>query len=235
MKLVLHHKTPSKRSHNSLLRQNYKARYTPTQNSLTNSTIDITMKLSIHKALVAMTTSLYLLTLPGTINAFAPGMASSRQAVTQSTALSVGYVPDGLTLEQYNQVKRQDKNNIGKDLGRLGPRGFQSRSMQAWQEAYEKGEASHNFAPLGFHQKFKQGKVQSKDIPYMLRPNGKWDNSDLFGVRRLKWSKKDREYAQGGFKREQSASILGSGPGFNWTGEQRDNSKNAKKLMPGFS
>lgn len=187
------------------------------------------MKLSINKVLT--TTALFLLTLMPS-DAFAPTSKSLRSA--QATTLSVGYVPDGLTPSQYRQIKQNDKKKLGKDLGRLGPRGFKSRSMQAWQEAYEKGEASHNFAPFGFREKLKQGLISKKDVPYMVR-GGNWDNSDLFGARRLKWLQSDREYAKGGFRKEQSVSILGSGPGFNWTGEQRDTSKDAKKLMPGFS
>lgn len=146
----------------------------------------------------------------------------------------MGYVPDGLTAEQYRKIKQQDKKKIGKDLGRLGPRGFKSRSMQAWQEAYERGETGHTFAPFGYREQLKTGQIKKKDVPYMVR-GGNWDNSDIFGIRPLKWLKTDREYAKGGYKKEQSISILGSGPGFNWTGEQRDASKEYKKRMPGFS
>ena len=154
-------------------------------------------------------------------------------AGVSSTELSVGYVPDGLTVDQYNQVKKQDKSRMGKDLGRLGPRGFKSRSMQAWQEAYERGEAKHEIAPFGYKQLLKQGKLQKKDLPYMVR-GGSWDNSDVAAPwERRKWSKLDREYANGGYKKEQSVSILGSGDGINWTGEKR--ATNRKNIMPGFS
>ena len=151
-----------------------------------------------------------------------------------NTALSVGYVPDGLTTSQYQQIKTQDKKRIGKDLGRLGPRGFKSRSMQAWQEAYERGEAQHEIAPFGYRQQLQQGKLKKKDLPYMVR-GGSWDNSDVAKNPwdRRKWSKLDREYANGGYKKEQSISILGSGDGINWTGEKR--ATNRKNIMPGFS
>lgn len=166
-------------------------------------------------------------------NAFAP--APVTHVAQRASALYAGYVPDGLTPQEYKKIKQQDNKKVGKDLGRLGPRGFKSRSMQAWQEAYEKGETGHSFAPLGYRQKLKQGKISKEEVPYMVR-GGSWDNSDVFGARRVKWLKTDKEYARGGYKKEQSASILGSGPGFNWTGERRDDTKNAiKKLMPGFS
>ena len=174
-------------------------------------------------------TSVLLLLLAPSSNAFAPSHIQR-----PATALSVGYVPEGLTPQEYKKVKQQDQEKLGKDLGRLGPRGFKSRSMQAWQEAYERGEANHSFAPYGYRQQLQQGKISKKDVPYMVR-GGSWDNSDVFGARRLKWGKTDKEYARGGYKKEQSASILGSGPGFNWTGEQRNTENSFKKLMPGFS
>jgi hypothetical protein len=144
------------------------------------------------------------------------------------------YVPDGLSKEQYEKIKRAEANkNKGKNLGALGPRGFKSRSMEAWQKAYEKGQASHAFAPIGFHDKLKKGLIKKEDVPYMVR-GGSWDNSDVFGARRLRWNKDDVEYARGGYKKEQSVSLLGSGPGLDWTGSRPRSEKN-RKLVPGFS
>lgn len=64
---------------------------------------------------------------------------------------------------------------------------------------------------------------------------GSWDNSDVVGSIRLPWSKKDKDYARGGYKKEQSASIIGSGPGLNWTGKRDEASDKPKKVVPGFS
>jgi hypothetical protein len=169
------------------------------------------------------------LALSTTIEAFAPAKTSPTRVAPLNA-----YVPDGLSLQEYQKIKANDRKKIGKNLGRLGPRGFKSRSMQAWQEAYEKGEAGHAFAPFGYREDLKKGKINKAQVPYMVR-GGSWDNSDVSGGRRLKWSKKDREYAKGGYKKEQSASILGSGPGFNWTGEKRDSDKNTKWAIPGLS
>lgn len=165
-----------------------------------------------------------------TVLSFAPQVLKS----PPTTCMSVGYVPEGLSPEEYKKVKQQDKKKLGKDLGRLGPRGFKSRSMQAWQEAYERSETGHSFAPFGYRQQLKEGKINKQDVPYMVR-GGSWDDSDIFGFARRKWNKSDKEYAKGGYKKEQSASILGSGPGLNWTGEERDPKENLKKLIPGFS
>ena len=84
----------------------------------------------------------------------------------------------------------------GNNLGRLGPRGFKSRSMQAWQEAYERGEAEHAVAPLGYREALKRGELKKKDVPYMVR-GGSWDNSDVAGAKRKRWLPADREYTRG--------------------------------------
>lgn len=159
-------------------------------------------------------------------------IATVNTATSRVTSLNA-YVPDGLTADQYRKIKLQDRKRVGKDLGRLGPRGFKSRSMQAWQEAYEKGQTGHSFAPLNYREKVMKGEISWKDVPYMVR-GGSWDNSDVPGARRLSWTKTDKEYAKGGYKKEQSFSILGSGPGFNWTGEQR-NDDGQRRLIPGLS
>lgn len=104
--------------------------------------------------------------------------------------------------------------------------------MQAWQEAYDKGVAGHQFAPIGYRKKLQKGELKEKDIPYMVR-GGNWDNSDVVGAKRLPWTRKDREYARGGYKKEQSASILGSGPGFDWAGNRPRNENN--RNVPGLS
>jgi hypothetical protein len=60
-----------------------------------------------------------------------------------------------------------------------------------------------------------------------MQRGGKWDNTDVKGAKNKKnWLSSDKEYASGGFKREQSVSILGSGGGLDWTG-------NSKRVGPG--
>jgi len=162
---------------------------------------------------------------------------SHRATICNASGLAMhqlnAYVPDGLTPEEYRQIKEADKTKQGVNLGRLGPRGFQSRSMQAWQEAHEKGLAGHVFAPIGYRQQLKQGTIKPENVPYMVR-GGSWDNSDVHGARRLKWLKTDKDYANGGYKKEQSVSILGSGPGLDWTGQGRRSEDKTKKSFPGF-
>lgn len=98
-----------------------------------------------------------------TVNAFAPAPTANTQRVA-ATSLNA-YVPDGLTPEEYRRIKSEDKKKLGKDLGRLGPRGFKSRSMQAWQEAFERGETGHTFAPFGYREKLKKGELKKEEVP----------------------------------------------------------------------
>lgn len=143
------------------------------------------------------------------------------------------YIPDGLTPEVYNHIKANDKKKLGSHLGKVGVQGFKSRSMRGWQEAKEKGKAGHVYAVPGFLEKLSKGLIQKSDIPYTQRKGGSWDNSDVKGAKKLGWRKTDKEYAKGGYKKEQSVSILGNGPGFDWTGTRpRDAPK--KKGYPGF-
>jgi len=51
-----------------------------------------------------------------------------------------------------------------------------------------------------------------------MQRGGAWDNSDVKGAKRAKWLKSDKEYANGGYRKEQSASIFGYGNGLDWTG-----------------
>ena len=51
-----------------------------------------------------------------------------------------------------------------------------------------------------------------------MQRGGSWDNSDIKGAKKKRWLQSDKEYAGGGFKKEQSVSIFGYGEGLDWTG-----------------
>ena len=53
-----------------------------------------------------------------------------------------------------------------------------------------------------------------------MQRGGAWDNSDVKGAKRAKWLNSDKEYAGGGYKKEQSVSIFGKGEGLDWTGKK---------------
>lgn len=55
-------------------------------------------------------------------------------------------------------------------------------------------------------------------IQYMQR-GGSWDNTDVKGAKNKKrWLSSDKQYAAGGYKKEQSVSVLGFGEGLDWSG-----------------
>ena len=53
-----------------------------------------------------------------------------------------------------------------------------------------------------------------------MQRGGSWDNSDVKGAKKKRWLQSDKEYASGGFRKEQSVSILGYGEGLDWTGSR---------------
>lgn len=149
-------------------------------------------------------------------NAFAPAATSPRVASTRV----YGYVPDGFTPAQWKALQEKEaKKKQSKTLGKLGPKGFKSRSFQSFHEALERGEAGHLMPVFNAEEKIRRGELRREDIPYMQR-GGSWDNTDIKGAKKKKWLKSDVEYANGGFKKEQSVSIFGNGAGLDWTGTQ---------------
>ena len=159
------------------------------------------------------------------------------------------YVPDGLTQEQYNQLKEREKNI--KKLGTQGPRGFKSRSFDSFLKAKERGETSYNF-PVN-PDDVRSGKVPLKDVPYMQR-GGSWDNSDLikgkgwmntgFGMRAfndgraklMKWTQDDENYENTNIQDIKKASVerpRNSGYQVGWGGiEVRTGSKLGNSYRP---
>ena len=86
--------------------------------------------------------------------------------------VTYGYVPDGLTAEQYKKIKEKETAKAA-NLGKLGPRGFKSRSFQSFQEALERGEAAHLMPVTNAKERIAKGELKLQDIPYMQR-GGSW-------------------------------------------------------------
>jgi hypothetical protein len=119
----------------------------------------------------------------------------------KSAIVRFGYVPDGFTKESYAKFKEEEaKKKQNKNLGRVGPKGFQSRSFQSFQEALERGEATHLLPVLNAKERVKKGELKWEDIPYMQR-GGNWDNSDVKGAKKVKWLQSDKDYALVGTRR----------------------------------
>lgn len=141
-------------------------------------------------------------------HAFVP--ASSSASVTASrrvasgTALSMEYIPSGLSKEEWTKIKAKEKA-AKTGLGKIGARGFKSRSFDSFQRALEAGEAGHLMPVFDAKGKVARGELKYEDIPYMQR-GGNWDNSDVKGAKKKRWLKEDKEYNEKDF---QSISIFG--------------------------
>lgn len=97
------------------------------------------------------------------VNAFQTNPLSSARA---SLVTVNQYIPDGFTADSYKKFKEEEKKKLAKqNLGGVGPRGFKSRSMQSFQEAMERGEASHLLPVFNAKEKLKSGELKKEDIP----------------------------------------------------------------------
>eukprot|EP00566_Odontella_aurita_P021372 CAMPEP_0113567478 /NCGR_PEP_ID=MMETSP0015_2-20120614/23300_1 /TAXON_ID=2838 /ORGANISM="Odontella" /LENGTH=217 /DNA_ID=CAMNT_0000469881 /DNA_START=30 /DNA_END=683 /DNA_ORIENTATION=- /assembly_acc=CAM_ASM_000160 len=150
-------------------------------------------------------------------------LQTPRLSTVRSSAkvVTYGYIPSGFSKAQWEEFQKKEntKKQSEKNLGRLGPKGFQSRSFQSFQEALERGEAGHLMPVFNAKQKVARGELKEEDIPYMQR-GGNWDNSDVKGAKKKGWLSSDKDYEAGGYKKEQSVSIFGVGEGLDWTGKQ---------------
>jgi hypothetical protein len=80
------------------------------------------------------------------------------------------YIPSGMSKEQWQKIKDAERNkNKGKNLGQTGITSFKSRSFAEWQKAGGK-----NLFPVD-----PKSVKDPSQIPYMQRPGGMPDDSDL--------------------------------------------------------
>jgi hypothetical protein len=111
-----------------------------------------------------------------------------------SPSNQVGYVPEGFTPEQWNKMKESEKKSArDKNFAAVGPRSFESRSMQSFQKDLEKGQSAHLFPVFNAKKLVAEGKLKAEEIPYMQR-GGKWDNSDVKGAKKKAWNEVDKKY-----------------------------------------
>mmetsp|Transcript_66079 Transcript_66079/g.190683 ORF Transcript_66079/g.190683 Transcript_66079/m.190683 type:complete len:156 (+) Transcript_66079:383-850(+) len=91
-------------------------------------------------------------------------------SVQNKAGITMEYIPSGMSKEQWRKMKEAEKNkNKGKNLGATGITTFKSRSFSDWQKAGGK-----NLFPVD------PRKVKDpKEIPYMQRPGGAADDSDI--------------------------------------------------------
>lgn len=116
-------------------------------------------------------------------------VAVSRNA--KSSSLRMEYIPDGLSKEQWRKMKEKEKaKKVGKFDGTSGMK-FRSRSFEDFQKGREAGTLKYNM-PMEFaKQKLARGEIKPEDIPYMQRPGGMPDGSDLKKKKgfKLPWQK----------------------------------------------
>lgn len=128
-----------------------------------------------------------------------------------STSLNA-YVPDGLSAAQWKEMQAKEK---AKSL-KSDRKQYKSRSFNSFVEAMERGEATH-LMPVD-PRDVKSGKIPIEEVPYMQRPGGAWDGSDLRGAAKKravkkqeqgmytagKWLQSDKDYENGGKDRVNS-------------------------------
>lgn len=91
-------------------------------------------------------------------------------ALFLSIGLTVGYVPDGMSPEQYRKMRAKEKDSASKKkFGAFGPQSFQSRSLQSFQQDMEKGKTGHLMPVMNAKALVKKGKLRPEDVPYMQR------------------------------------------------------------------
>ena len=106
----------------------------------------------------------------------------------------MGYVPDGMSPEQYRKLQEKEKQaKANKNFAAYGPQSFKSRSLQSFQSDLEKGKTDHLMPMMDAKKKLAKGQIKNSDIPYMQRL-GSWDGSDV--GQKKKWSEKDKKYQQ---------------------------------------
>jgi hypothetical protein len=73
----------------------------------------------------------------------------------------VGYVPDGMSPEQYRKLKDKEAADVkSKKFGAYGPQSFKSRSLQSFQKDLEAGKAGHLMPVFDAKEKLKKGLIK---------------------------------------------------------------------------
>ena len=94
--------------------------------------------------------------------------ASGRVVTSARGQMMMEYIPDGMSKEQWRKIKKNEATaNKGKDLAKVGITKFKSRSFESWQKSGGK-----NLFPV-------DPSTPLEETPYMQRPGGKADGSDL--------------------------------------------------------
>jgi hypothetical protein len=127
------------------------------------------------------------------VDAFVPGVMQkpSSTRITDLKPLGIGYVPDGMTAKQWADMKKKEDAKKNKRLKMDGTSGmkFRSRSFEEFQRGRESGKFGYNMPMENAQEKLRKGLIRPEDIPYMQRPGGMPDGSDLRKGFKLPWQK----------------------------------------------
>lgn len=89
---------------------------------------------------------------------------------SNQNGITMEYIPSGMSKEQWKKMKEAEKTKSkGKNLGKSGITTFKSRSFDDWQKA-----GGINLFPVD-----PKTVKNPKDLPYMQRPGGSADDSDI--------------------------------------------------------
>merc|ERR1740133_773633 len=97
------------------------------------------------------------------------GSQVTRASVQNNNGLTMEYIPSGISKAQWAKMKEDEKN-----LGQSGITTFKSRSFSDWQKA-----GGVNLFPVD-----PKSVKNAKDLPYMQRPGGSADDSDIKGKKK---------------------------------------------------
>eukprot|EP00970_Alexandrium_tamarense_P014528 scaffold4184_cov393-Alexandrium_tamarense.AAC.8 len=88
-----------------------------------------------------------------------------RQGRYDNKDVNVGYVPSGLSVHEWHDMQRAEKRKLKeKDFKATGPKGFKSRSFQAFQEDLEKGKVKHLFPTMFARESVAKGLIKEEDV-----------------------------------------------------------------------
>lgn len=112
---------------------------------------------------------LAILSIIASCTSFGTSSRTSSLSIRRTASFTMEYVPEGLSKAQWEAMKKKEQEQVkGKNLAAVGITKFKSRSFEAFQKSGAK-----NLFPVA-------PDTPLEERPYMMRPGGKPDASDLY-------------------------------------------------------